>query len=158
MGVQPVAWGTGEAEVLDFKDWKRLNARASGKLAGAALGQNVNAAGAVYRAHELRCRERDGIPLARESLFVAPDRGQGLILSAFSKRAGAYRAFIVDTGAARNVIGRKHLTPQERARIYKVDPIQFGTANGVITVDEATVCRVPNLGKRRFTSQTNAHP
>ena len=66
-------------------------------------------------AQESRCRGRDGIPFAKASAYRTPGDCEGVILlSSDAKRAGALRAFVVDTGASRNMIGMNHLTAAEK--------------------------------------------
>ena len=113
--------------VVDFRSLKAMNAK---KPDGAPSpyrkksrvitsdAADAERTAAAQAARQLRCRERDGIPLARTSDFVAPDQGQGLILHIDSQRAGAFRAFAVKSGAGANVIGKNHLTEHEKARIF----------------------------------------
>ena len=53
-----------------------------------------------------------------------------------------------DTWAHAACIGSKHLTPEEKKRIYSVQTKGFITGSGEIWTDKAVQCYVPFLGKR----------
>ena len=65
----------------------------------------------------LRCRQPVDTPLARSSDFVASDHGQGLAFAAISKKAGACKAFAIDSEACCDMIGVNHPAEQEKGHI-----------------------------------------
>ena len=59
------------------------------------------------------------------------------------------RNWCYDTGAHCTCIGKKHLTPEERKRVFQVEAKGFVTAAGTTWTTSAVYCSVPYLGRRR---------
>ena len=58
---------------------------------------------------------------------------------------GTIKRWLVDTGAGQHVVGREHLTAQQLADAFDVDPLRLITANWVIDASKATCLYVDQL-------------
>ena len=59
------------------------------------------------------------------------------------------RSWIYDTGCHATSIGYKHLTPEEKKRIYHVESKCFITGSGQVWTNKAVQCYDPSLRKRK---------
>ena len=122
----------------------KLDAATKRKLAEATTSDQAARLRALLLRRELlqgystQLTGKETVDLARS--IVAAASGQGRSIQ---------RQWTYDSGASMSTIGRSYLTRSEKATIEEITPINFSTANGIITCTSIAWCKVPQLGKRR---------
>jgi len=91
---------------------------------------------------------RYALPLTYSPTARQPAQSVPQALTAMSKAENG-RSWIYDTGCHATSIGWKHLTPEEKKRVYHVETKGFITGSGQVWTNKAVQCYVPFLGKRK---------